>query len=127
MEMYPECFNGTVGCFEDYTYHITLDLKVPSVVHVPRKVPIELKDKLQAELGEMENQSIIARVTQSTDWVNSLVIREKENGRLRLCLDPKDLNNAIKREQHPIPTLEEITPKLTGTKLFSKLDARNGY
>ena len=61
------------------------------------------------------------------DSVNSLVIREKENGRLRLCLDPKDLNNAIKREHHPIPTLEEITPKLTGGKLFSKLDARNGY
>ena len=108
MEMYPECFNGTVGCFEDYTYRITLDLKVPPVVHAPRKVPIELKDKLQAELGEMENQGIIARVTQPTDWVNSLVIREKENGRLRLCLDPKDLNNAIKRENHPIPTLEEI-------------------
>ena len=127
MEMYPECFNGTVGCFDDYTYHITLDPKIPPVVHAPRKVPIELKDKLQAELCEMESQNIIARVTQPTDWVNSLVIREKENGRLRLCLDPKDLNKAIKREHHPIPTLEEITPKLAGAKLFSKLDARNGY
>ena len=125
--MYPECFNGTAGCFEDYMYHITLDPKVPPVVHAPHKIPIELKDKLQAELEEMENQGIIARVTQPTDWVNSLVIREKENGRLRLCLDPKDLNKAIKREHHSIPTLEEITPKLMGAKLFSKLDARNGY
>ena len=75
----------------------------------------------------MESQDIIAKVTQPTDWVNSLVIREKENGQLRLCLDPKDLNEAIKREHHPIPTLEEITPKLAGAKLFSKLDARNGY
>ena len=48
--MYPECFNGTVGCFDDYTYHITLDPEVSPVVHAPRKVPIELKDKLQAEL-----------------------------------------------------------------------------
>jgi len=44
-----------------------------------------------------------------------------------LCLDAKDLNKAIKREHHPILTLEEITPKLAGAKLFSKLDARNGY
>jgi len=86
--MYPECFNGTVGCFDDHTYHITLDPEVSPVVHAPRKVPIELKDKLQAELHEMESQDIIAKVTQPTDWVNSLVIREKENGRLRLCLDP---------------------------------------
>ena len=75
----------------------------------------------------MERQGIIARVTQPTDWVNSMIIREKENGWLRICLDPKDLNKAIKREYHPIPTLEEITPKLTGANLFSKLDARNGY
>ena len=125
--MYPQCFNGTVGCFDDYTYHITLDPKIPPVVHAPCKVPIELKDKLQAELCEMESQDIIARVTQPTDWVNSLVIRGREIGRLCLCLDPKDLNKAIKREHHPIPTLEEITPKLAGAKLFSKLDARNGY
>ena len=89
-------------------------------------MPIQLKDKLQAELREMESQDIIARVTQPTDWVNSLVIREKENGRLCLCLDPKDVNKAIRREHHPIPTLEEITPKLAGAKLFRKLDGRNG-
>ena len=45
----------------------------------------------------------------------------------QICLDPKDVNKAIKREHHPIPTLEEITPKLMGANLFSKLDARNGY
>ena len=66
-------------------------------------------------------------MTRPTDWVNSLVIREKENGRLRSCLDPKDLNKAIKRERHPIPVLEQVTPKLTEAKLFSKIDARNGY
>ena len=75
----------------------------------------------------MESQNIIARVTKPTDWVNSLVVREKKNGRLCLCFDPKDLNEAIKREHHLIPTLKEITPNLTGAKLFSKLDARNGY
>jgi len=50
------------------------------VVHAPRKVLIELKDKLQAELREMESQDIITKVTQPIDWVNFLVIREKENG-----------------------------------------------
>ena len=106
MEMYPECFKGTVGCFDDYTYYIALDPKVPPVVHAPRRVPIQLKDKQQAELREMESQDIIARVTRPTDWVNSLVIREKENGRRRLCLDPKDLNKVIKREYHPRHILE---------------------
>ena len=39
MEMYPECFNGTVGCCDDYAYHITLDPEVSPVVHASRKVP----------------------------------------------------------------------------------------
>ena len=110
-----------------HNYHITLEPKVPPVVHAPRRVPIQSKDKLQVELCEMESQGIIARVTRPTDWVNSLVIREKEYGRLWSCLDPKDLNKAIKREHHPTPIFEQITPKLAGAKLFSKLDARNGY
>lgn len=78
MGMYPECFNGTVGCFEDYTYHITLDPEVPPVVHVPRKVSVELKDKSKAGLHEMKSRDIIARVIQPTDWLNSLVIRKKK-------------------------------------------------
>nr|XP_006823887.1 PREDICTED: uncharacterized protein LOC102805367 [Saccoglossus kowalevskii] len=127
LQMYPDCFDNVVGCFENYTYHITLDPKVPPVVHAARRIPIELRDRLKTELTEMENKNIITKVNQPTDWVNSLVIREKENGRLRLCLDPKDLNTAIKQEHHPTPTLEEITHKLTGAKRFSKLDARNGY
>ena len=63
-----------------YVNHITPDPKVLPVVHAPCKVPIELRDKLQVALREMESQNIISKVTQPTDWVNSLVIEEKENG-----------------------------------------------
>ena len=71
----------------------------------------------------MESQDIIAKVAQPTDWVNFPVIRQKENERLCLYLDPTDLNKAIKREHYPKPTFEEITLKLVGAKLFSKLEA----
>ena len=62
-----------------------------------------------------------------TAWVNSLVYRRKPNGSLRICLDPKDLNKAISREHHAIPTLPEILPKLIGARCFSILDAKCGY
>ncbi len=77
----------------------------------------------------MEANDIIEKVKEGepTSWVNSLVYRRKPNGRLRLCLDPKDLNKAVRREHHVTPTLEEILPKLTGAKYFSILDAKSGY
>ena len=77
-------------------------------------------------LDKMERDLVIARVMRPTDWVNSLVLREKRDGSLSICLDPTDLNRAIMRDHHPVPTLEEITPRLCGTAVFSKLGARNG-
>ncbi|KAI8519529.1 hypothetical protein Bbelb_027860 [Branchiostoma belcheri] len=126
MEMYPECFDDNVGCFKG-EYHITIDPDVKPVVHPPRRVPLELRGRLKAQLEEMVEEGIISEVTQPTDWVNSIVVKEKPNGKLRICLDPKDLNNALKRDHYPTPTLEEITPHLSGARVFSKLDASNGY
>ncbi|KAI8490629.1 hypothetical protein Bbelb_318970 [Branchiostoma belcheri] len=124
--MYPECFDNTVGCFDE-EYHITVDPTVEPVVHPPRRVPLELREKLREQLNEMVEKGVISQVTQPTDWVNSIVVKEKPNGKLRVCLDPRDLNNALKRDHYPTPTLEEITPSLAGAKIFSKLDASNGY
>ena len=43
----------------------------------------------------------------------------KPNSKLQICLDPKDLNKAIIRENHKALTLEEIAHELTGAKKFS--------
>ena len=112
ISQYPECFNG-VGKFQG-EYHIVLDPNVPAVVHPPRRMPISLKDDIKRELDQMVNNDIIAKIKEGepTQWDNSLVYHRKQNGRLRLCLDPKDLNAAIQREHHVTPTLEEILPKL---------------
>ena len=97
------------------------------VIHAPRKCPIHLKDELKAEMDKMVKDKIIRKVDQPTEWVSSLTYSRKSSGQLRICLDPKDLNKAIKRCHHRTPTLEEITHELSGAKHFSKLDAKNGY
>ena len=37
----------------------------------------------------MEAKGIICKVTEPTEWVNSLICVEKPNGKLRVCLDLK--------------------------------------
>ena len=39
----------------------------------------------------MEKMEIIERINEPTDWVNSMVVVEKPNGNLHICLDPKHL------------------------------------
>ena len=57
-----------------------------------------------------------------------MVAVPKANGaKLRICLDPKDLNRAVQRENYPLPTIEDIATRLHGAKVFTKLDVRNGF
>ena len=76
----------------------------------------------------MESLGIIKKVTEPTAWVSSLVIIQKpDSDKLRVCLDPRDLNVAIRRPHYPSRTLEEILPELVNAKFFTKLDAKSGY
>jgi hypothetical protein len=56
-----------------------------------------------------------------------MVVVPKPNGEVRICLDPMDLNFAVKREHNQMPTLNEITSQLAGAKYFTVLDATAGY
>lgn len=125
LDEYEEVFTG-MGEVPGM-YHITLKQDVPPVIHAPRRVPHALRKELQEELKKMEAKGIIKRVTEPTDWVNSLVVVRKPQGGVRVCIDPKDLNRAIKREHHPLTTHEEITAKLAGATVFSTLDAEKAF
>ena len=57
----------------------------------------------------MVEEGILAPVKDLTDWVSSMVTAVKPN-KLRICIDPKDLNRAIKRSPYPMPTIEELLP-----------------
>ena len=70
---------------------------------------------------------IIVPVNEPTEWVNQLVVAEKPNGKLRICLDPHDHNEAILREWYEMPTAEQVFSEMSGAKFFTKLDFSNGY
>ncbi|CAB4045152.1 Hypothetical predicted protein [Paramuricea clavata] len=124
-EKYAPCFEG-IGRISE-PYHIKIDDSVTPVVHPPRNLPATLRDRVQAELFDMESKGIIKAVNEPTAWVNSMVVNEKRSGRLRICIDPRDLNKAIRREHYQLLTQQEITSRLTGAKFFSKLDATSGF
>ena len=86
-----------------------------------------MRQKVKDELERMERLEVIERVHEPTDWVNSMVTATKSNGKLRICIDPRDLNKAIKREHYPMPTIEDVLTRIPKAKVFSVLDATSGY
>ena len=97
------------------------------MVHAPMRVPFALRDRLKSERDKEESLGVIVKVDEHTDWVNSITIVEKNNGSLRICLDPRDLNKALKREHYSCPTVDDIAAKLHGARVFTVLDATSGY
>ena len=125
--LYPKCF-GNIGEMKGQ-YHISLKTDAEPVVVPPRKYPIQLKEEIVKKLEELEKIKVITKCPddESSEWIQALAFTRKASGELRICLDPKPLNKAIKRTYHKIPTLDEIAYKLEGSTIYSKLDAKNGY
>lgn len=125
LQEYLELFKG-VGELPG-VHRIVIDKSVQPVICPARKVPLGLRDKLRVELSRMEELGIVRKVNHPTEWVNPIVIAAKKNGDIRLCLDARVLNNAIRRAHFSLPTVSEIAAKLRGAQFFSVLDARCGF
>ena len=70
--------------------------------------------KVKEELKRMEEAGIIERVIGPTVWCAPMVPVQKSNRKLRICVDLRKLNSAVRRARFVFPTLEDITPKLAG-------------
>ena len=126
IEMFPDVFDEGLGLLEG-EYHIRLNDSTKPVQHAPRRGQVALRNKIKEILEELHSAKVIQPVSKPTPWISSMLAVPKKNGKIRICLDPKDLNKAILRENYPIPTIEDIASRLHGAKVFCVLDAKNGF
>ena len=120
---YKDVFEG-LGHIGDSTFMVNETVK--PVQHAPRRVPVALREEVKKKLTDLEKRGIIKKVTEPTEWISSMVIGAKPN-KSRICLDPRELNKALKRPKYQMPTLEEILPRLAKAKVFSTLDTKDGF
>ena len=135
---YQDCFSDKPGKLPNKV-HLEVDTSVPPVVHPPRKIPVAVLETAREKLKEMEEAAIIVKDDEPTPWVSSMLVidKRKVNDRrkdtppstddLRICIDPRDINKALKRPHYPMVTVEEVANRLAGAKSFPSLDACSGY
>ena len=123
---YADIFKG-VGTLSGGPYHIKLKDSYKPVQHPPRSVPLRMQSAYKAELDRLVKEGIITEMHGHTEWINSIVPVVKEGGSLRLCLDPKNLNKAIERNQLYARTLDDILSELAQSKHFTVKDATSGF
>ena len=123
---YSDIFTD-VGTRPGNPYHIRLKEQYRPVQHPPRSVPVTMQSAYKAELNRLVKEGIITGVKENTEWIKSIVPVMKSNGSLRLCLDPKDLNKAIERNQWYSRMIDDILPELAKSKYKTLKDVTSGY
>ena len=125
LRLYPNSFDR-LGSLKG-EYDIKVDPTVPPVQHVRRKVPIESKAAIEEAIDYMVKQDILEPQIEPTPWVSSVTYPVKPTGEVRPCLDARDLNKAIIKENHKPQTVEEIAHQLAGAVVFTKADALKAF
>ena len=106
-----------------------IDENVPPVAQPHRRVPFHVRKQLEEQLRHDIELGVVESIEGPTPWVSPIVVapKPKSPGKIRVCVDMRQANTAIKRERHVTPTIKEIIGDLNGAKVFSKLDLNQGY
>ena len=127
---FPNVFEG-IGKFPGPPYHIHIDPNVTPKQTPCRLIPIHLKEGFQQEISKMLQARVIIPITEATLWINSFVLVESKNNqgqlKLRICLDPTNLNKAVTREPYHFCTLEDISHMLADACILTLCDCKKGY
>ena len=126
LKAFPDVFNGDIGTLPG-SVRLTIKPDAEPVLRPPKRLPVELRDPVKQELDRLVGVGVLAPVDEPTDWVNQMAIATKRDGSLRICIDPRSLNLALKREHYQLPVLDDILPDLSKAKVFSKVDLSHGY
>ena len=122
VRVYSDVFTR-IGKFPGPPYKFQLKPNVKLARHAPRQVPIHLQEVFHKEIRNLEWLGILEPVKEVTEWVNSFAIVEKKvpadsntedyytQKKLWICLDPRDLNEALEREPYYTRSIEEIPGK----------------
>lgn len=82
---------------------------------------------IDAEVERMKNLGVIEECPGAVDFLNPLLPIKKSNGKWRICLDSRRLNQCTKRDEFPFPNMMGILQRIQKSKYFSVIDLSESY
>nr|XP_040574637.1 uncharacterized protein LOC121123576 [Lepeophtheirus salmonis] len=90
-------------------------------------VPLTLRQKVAAEIREMEKRGTISKIDLS-EWASPIVSVLKPDGSVRVCADfTQSISPVVNKMLHPLPHPDELFGDLAQARFFSKLDFSRCY
>jgi hypothetical protein len=87
----------------------------------PRRCKADMHDAIKAEITRLYDTGFI-RLCRYAEWVSNIVPVIKKNGKLRVCIDFRDLNKATPKDEYPMPVADQLVDAASGHKIISFMD-----
>ncbi|RDY04538.1 hypothetical protein CR513_11723, partial [Mucuna pruriens] len=85
-----------------------MDHKLPLIPNVLRRMKPEMALKIKEEVEKQWNASFMV-VAEYPQWVANIVLVSKKDGKVRMCVDYRDLNSASPKDNFPLPHIDMLT------------------
>ena len=123
---FPKTVKDELGLTNVTSHHIVLkDPNTKPVKQAPYRLnPIKVK-KLKTELDFLLQNNLIEE--SHSEWASPIVMVDKPNGEIRLCVDFRLLNGLTKSDGFPLPRIDDCIDQVGNAKYISKLDCLKGY
>uniref|UniRef100_A0A1B6L0V9 RNA-directed DNA polymerase n=1 Tax=Graphocephala atropunctata TaxID=36148 RepID=A0A1B6L0V9_9HEMI len=124
---YPDVFKPGFGLIKNFEAKLICKPNTVPTFYKARPVPFSMKSVVKQELQKLKDNGIIEPVSHS-DWASCIVVVPKPNSdQIRICGDFKNVNQCLKTEHYPLPTMEDLFQPLTNGKVFTVLDISNAF
>ncbi|CAF1014506.1 unnamed protein product [Brachionus calyciflorus] len=128
-QKYANIFSDKIGKIKGIQIKLHIDTTIKPVQVPHRRIPFYLREKVESEIKRMLDLDIIEPVSGPTPWVSPIIVVPKpgQPDKIRICKDARMANQAIQRERHVSPTLDDIIIDLNDIEHMSKVDLVSGY
>ena len=92
----------------------------------PRRMANEVVLKVKEEIERLLQAGFI-RPARYVEWLSNIVPVLKKNGKLRVCIDFRNLNTASPKDEYPMPIADVLVDGVAGHKIFSFMDRHSSY
>lgn len=108
---------------------ITLDIdtSVKPVIQRHRTIPLAMVRGVDEKLQKLCKAGIIEPIDGFTPWLSPIVPVLKSDGDIRLCVDMRMANRAIKKEEFPLPNIDTLLSTMGKATVFSKIDLEQAF
>uniref|UniRef100_A0A2N9G188 Uncharacterized protein n=1 Tax=Fagus sylvatica TaxID=28930 RepID=A0A2N9G188_FAGSY len=125
-EIFAWSYQDMPGLDTDIVVHkIPLKPECKPVKQALRRMKPEVILKIKEEVEKQLKAGFLSTVTYS-DWVANIVPVPKKDGKVRMCVDYRDLNRASPKDNFPLPHIDTLVDNTAKNAVFSFMDGFSG-